>query len=156
MKKPWVVIATFFGTGFLPVAPGTWASFLTALIVYVTPLSSAPILTYILAVGIVSALGVPAATASEHHFKDKDPQPCVIDEVAGQMIALWLLPRQALLYIAAVFIFRAFDIVKPFPILLSESLPRGFGIMTDDILAGLYTLGVLLAFHRIFLGPIPI
>jgi phosphatidylglycerophosphatase A len=143
MKKIWVAIATFFGTGYMPVAPGTWASLLTALIVYFTPLSTSPFLLLALATAAIYALGVPAAAASEMHFQKKDPRHCVIDEVAGQLISLWLLPRQALLYAAAFFLFRFFDILKPFPVNKSESLPGGFGIMTDDVLAGFYAFAVL-------------
>ena len=150
MKKIWIVIATFFGIGHLPVAPGTWASAATALIVYFTPLATAP---FLLLAGITTAVfivGIFAATASEKHFAKKDPRPCVIDEVAGQMVALWFLPRQALLYIAAFFLFRIFDILKPFPVNRSESLPYGLGIMADDVLAGGYALAVLLLARRFF------
>jgi len=151
MKKTWIALATFFGAGYLPVAPGTWASAATVLIVYFTPLSSAPFLLLAAVTAAVFAVGVPAATACEKHYAKKDPRPCVIDEVAGQLVALWLLPRQALLYIAAFFLFRFFDILKPFPVRRSESLPSGLGIMTDDVLAGGYGLAVLLAVRSFIL-----
>jgi phosphatidylglycerophosphatase A len=150
MKKIWMAIATFFGTGYMPVAPGTWASLLTALIVYFTPLSAAPLPLLALATAAVYALGVPAAAASEAHFQKKDPRHCVIDEVAGQLISLWLLPRRAVLYAAAFLLFRFFDILKPFPVNKSEALPGGFGIMTDDVLAGVYAFAVLQAARLIF------
>jgi len=152
MKKAWIVIATFLGIGYLPVAPGTWASLATALCVYFTPLSSWPFLKVALATAVVIAVGIPAAAACEKHFQKKDPRPCVIDEVAGQLVSLWLLPRQAGLYIAAFFIFRLFDIWKPFPVNKSESLPHGVGIMIDDVLAGGYTLAVLLLARRFILA----
>ena len=96
MKKIWIAIATFFGTGYLPVAPGTWASLLTALIVYFTPLSSAPFLPAGPGHGgrlrhRHSGRRQPAKSISQK----KDPRPCVIDEVAGQLVSLWFLPRQA-------------------------------------------------------------
>jgi phosphatidylglycerophosphatase A len=150
MKRIWIAIATFFGTGYMPIAPGTWASLLTALIVYFTPLSTAPFLFLVLATAAIYAIGVPAAAASENHFQKKDPRFCVIDEVAGQLISLWLLPRQAVYYIAAFLLFRFFDILKPFPVNRSESLPGGFGIMTDDVLAGFYALALLQVVLRIF------
>lgn len=152
MKKFWLQIATFFGAGYLPIAPGTWASAFTAVFVYVSPLSTGPFLLLAGVTAAVFAIGVPAAKASEAHFARKDPRPCVIDEVAGQLVGLWLLPRQPTLYIAAFFLFRLFDIVKPFPANRSESLPHGFGIMTDDVLAGGYTLAVLWLARRLLLG----
>jgi phosphatidylglycerophosphatase A len=155
MKKIGVFIATFFGIGFLPLAPGTWASLLTALAVFFTPLSASPFLTLALITAVIFAMGIPAASICEAYFQKHDPRPCVIDEVAGQLVSLWLLPRQAGYYIAAFFIFRFFDIFKPFPIRKSESLPRGFGIMVDDVLAGVYTLLVLLAIRRFFFSQIP-
>lgn len=143
MKKIAIVVATFFGTGFLPVAPGTWASAFVALIVYFTPLSVAP---FIVMAGITAAIfvfGVLAAGVSETHFGKTDPRHCVIDEVAGQLISLWFLPRLAGYYVAAFFLFRIFDIIKPFPVKKSESLPGGLGIMVDDVLAGAYVLAIL-------------
>jgi phosphatidylglycerophosphatase A len=150
MKKIGIAIATFFGAGYMPVAPGTLASLLTALIVYFTPLSTVPFLWMVLATAVIYAIGVPAAAASERYFQKEDPRHCVIDEVAGQMVSLWLLPRQAVFYIAAFLAFRFFDILKPFPVNKSESLPGGFGIMTDDILAGFYALAVLQLARLIF------
>jgi len=144
MRKLGIAFGTFFGVGFMPVAPGTWASLLTVLIVYFTPLSRLPLLHLSLIIAAMYAIGIPAAAACEKHFQKKDPRPCVIDEVAGQLVGLWLLPRQPGFYIASFFLFRLFDIWKPFPVNKSESLPHGFGIMTDDILAGTYSMAVLL------------
>lgn len=144
MKKIWITIATFFGCGYLPIAPGTWASALTASIVYFTPLASAPFLVLAGITAVIFLVGIPAARACEEYYAKKDPRPCVIDEVAGQLVSLWLLPRQAGYFIAAFFLFRFFDIWKPFPVNKSEALPHGFGIMTDDVLAGGYVLTVLL------------
>jgi phosphatidylglycerophosphatase A len=143
MKKIGLAVATFFGTGFLPMAPGTWASAFVALIVYFTPLSGAPFVVMAGITAAVFAFGIPAAGVCETHFGKKDPRPCVIDEVAGQLISLWLLPRQAGFYVAAFFLFRIFDIIKPFPVRKSESLPGGLGIMVDDVLAGLYVLALM-------------
>jgi phosphatidylglycerophosphatase A len=143
MKKIWIAIATFFGCGYLPIAPGTWGSAAVVLIAYFTPLSVAPFAVLALATAGVFVVGIPAATAAERHFARKDPRPCVIDEVAGQLVSLWFLPRQAALYVAAFLLFRLFDILKPFPVRQSESLPHGLGIMADDILAGGYALAVL-------------
>jgi phosphatidylglycerophosphatase A len=151
MKKILIALATCFGIGHLPIAPGTYASALTALIVYFTPLSSAPFLALAGVTAIVYILGIPAARESELHYGKKDPRPCVIDEVAGQLVSLWFLPHHPGYFIAAFFLFRFFDIFKPFPVNRSEALPHGFGIMTDDVLAGAYAMAVLLlARHFIF------
>jgi phosphatidylglycerophosphatase A len=150
MKKMGILIATFFGTGHLPVAPGTWASLLTILIVFFTPLSTQPFLILALITAFVYGIGIPAATICEKQYKKHDPRQCVIDEVAGQMVSLWFLPRQVGFYIAAFLLFRILDIIKPYPVNKSETLPKGFGIMTDDILAGFYTMGILQGVRHLF------
>lgn len=152
MKKIALAVATFLGSGYLPIAPGTWASAFTALIAYFTPLSRAPFLLVAGVTAAIFAIGIPTATFAEVHFNRKDPHPCVIDEVAGQLVSLWFMPRQAGYYIAGFFLFRLFDIVKPFPVHKSESLPKGLGIMTDDVLAGGYALAVLLLARRFIAG----
>lgn len=150
MKKTWILLATCFGIGYLPVAPGTWASLAVTLVFFFTPLSMLSWPYWLLIATAIYVVGVPAAAACERHFRKKDPGQCVIDEVVGQIIGFLLLPRQAGFFIAAFLLFRVFDILKPFPIRRSESLPHGFGIMSDDVLAGLYTLGILLAVQRVF------
>jgi phosphatidylglycerophosphatase A len=152
MKQIGLAVATFLGTGFLPVAPGTWASAFVALIVYFTPLSGAPFIVMAGMTAVIFAIGIPAAGVSETHFGKKDPRPCVIDEVAGQLVSLWFLPPQAGYYVAAFFLFRIFDIIKPFPVRKSESLPGGLGIMVDDVLAGAYVLALLLLARRFLAG----
>jgi phosphatidylglycerophosphatase A len=151
MKKIGIAVATFFGVGLLPIAPGTWSSLFTVLIVFFSPLSTLPFLPLALFTAAIYLLGVPSAAICERHYQKPDPRQCVIDEVAGQMVSLWFLPRQAGFYIAAFLLFRLFDILKPYPINKSESLPHGFGIMTDDVLAGFYTLAILqIARHFLF------
>jgi phosphatidylglycerophosphatase A len=148
MRKVWIAIATFFGCGYLPVVPGTWASLLTVLAVYFSPLATAPFAVMALVSAAVFAIGIPACAILEKHLGKKDPRPCVIDEVAGQLVSLWFLPRQAGYFIAAFFLFRILDVLKPFPVNRSEALPHGFGIMVDDVLAGAYTLALLFLVRR--------
>lgn len=150
MKKMGIVVATFFGAGHLPVAPGTWASLFTVLIVFFTPLSTLPFVFLALITAFVYTIGIPAAGICEKHYQKHDPRQCVIDEVAGQLVSLWFLPRQAGFYIAAFLLFRLLDILKPYPINKSEALPRGIGIMTDDVLAGFYTLAILQGIRYFF------
>lgn len=143
-KKFATHLATFGLIGFFPVAPGTLASLVTVLLVWLTALvSGIPISGW----GILAAaagfylVGIPAATITERELGQKDPRPVVIDEVAGQLIALAFLPLSWLNMLMAFLLFRLFDILKPFPInWLDKNLPGGFGIMTDDILAGLFAL----------------
>jgi phosphatidylglycerophosphatase A len=111
-------------------------------------LATAPFVFLALVSAGVFAIGIPAAAVSETHFAKRDPRPCVIDEVAGQLVSLWFLPHRAGYFIAAFFLFRFFDIFKPFPVNRSEALPHGFGIMVDDVLAGAYAMAVLLLAHR--------
>ena len=143
MKKLAVLIATFFGIGRIRIAPGTWTSLAVALIVYFIPLPALSFLWLALATGFVFVIGIPSAAACEKHFQKKDPRQCVIDEVAGQMVCFWFLPRTMAYYGAAFLLFRFFDILKPFPIKASEQVPHGIGIMLDDVLAGFYALVVL-------------
>ncbi len=144
MKKILFIIATFFYVGYLPAAPGTWASLVTTLLVYfIRPYWEAPPYIQLVIILAVFLLGIPAASHAEKHFDKEDPRYCVIDEVAGQMISLLWIPHSIGLYAAGFLIFRFFDIVKPFPIKYLEKAPQGIGIMIDDIAAGLYSLGLL-------------
>jgi phosphatidylglycerophosphatase A len=147
-KTLWAwAIATFFGVGLGKPGPGTWASVVTLLIwadyawaFHPTPKG----LLLALAAGIVLviALGVPAATIAARESGRHDPGFVVIDEVAGQGIALLFAPFDLRSAITALMLFRIFDIAKPFPIRRLENLPAGWGIVFDDVAAGLYALGV--------------
>ncbi len=140
-------IATFFGTGLLKPAPGTWASAAAVLLwaaaahfLHLTPHA----LLLPLAVGIALTLvfGVPAATITERESGRHDPGFVVIDEVAGQWVALLFSPVDWRHGLIALVLFRLLDITKPFPIRRIERLPGGWGIVFDDVAAGLYALGI--------------
>ncbi len=139
-------VATFFGSGFGRPGPGTWASVATAglwlgLARFASPVSRP---AYAVASAIVATLlGIPAATRVARALGRKDPSQVVIDEVAGQMVALIAAPLNWQNVLAALILFRAFDITKPFPIRRLEKLPEGTGIMLDDIGAGFYALAVM-------------
>jgi phosphatidylglycerophosphatase A len=97
---------------------------------------------------LVTLVGIPAATRVARGSGAKDPQFVVIDEVAGQMVALIAVPLAWKSFLAGFILFRAFDIVKPPPVRQLEALPEGTGIVLDDIAAGLYALmGVHLFLH---------
>jgi phosphatidylglycerophosphatase A len=147
-KTIWAwAIATFFGVGLGKPGPGTWASVATLLVwadyawaVHPTPHGLLTALLVFIAVAV--ALGVPAASIVARESGRKDPQSVVIDEVAGQAIALLFSPFDWHHAAIALVLFRLFDITKPFPIYKIENLPGGWGIVFDDVAAGLYALGV--------------
>ena len=142
--KRWAfAIATFFGAGYIKPGPGTWGSLAAALLWFAAAsiLHPSPqLLLLILLVGIVLAiaLGVPAATIAERESGRHDPGFVVIDEVAGQWIALLGCPTDWAHGLVALILFRFFDITKPFPVRRLERLPAGRGIVFDDVAAGLY------------------
>jgi phosphatidylglycerophosphatase A len=90
------------------------------------------------------ALGVWAASGAERFFGRNDPSPVVVDEVVGQMVTFLARPDASWkLLLAGFAFFRLFDVIKPFPAGRAEHLPAGWGIMTDDVVAGIYSLVVL-------------
>lgn len=138
IRKPLsVILATWFGVGRVPVAPGTFGS-LAALALAVPIAAEAGRTGLALAALTVSVLGVPIAAAAETAMKRKDPGCIVIDEVAGQWIALLPASSNLSSYVLAFVLFRLFDIWKPGPIGWADRhLSGGLGIMADDVLAGL-------------------
>jgi phosphatidylglycerophosphatase A len=92
---------------------------------------------------VVTLIGIPAATQAARGSGIRDPQFVVIDEVAGQLLALVAVPLAWKSFLAGFILFRAFDIVKPPPVRQLEALPEGTGIVLDDIAAGLYALGAM-------------
>ena len=140
------VVATFLGAGRGRPGPGTWGSAATVLLWW---LLTRAITARWQALGcavfaaFVVAIGIPAATRVARQTGLKDPQFVVIDEVAGQLIALIAVPVHWKTLLAGFILFRAFDMVKPPPVRQLERLPEGFGIVIDDVGAGLYALAVM-------------
>ena len=135
-------LATFFGAGYFPVAPGTFASLLVAL-GYKLYFHQLPWSLYI-GIGLVTyVLGIWASSAYAARIKKEDPRTVVLDEVLGQWVALLLIPPTWGLVLASFFLFRVFDVVKPLFIRKAESFRSGWGIMLDDILAGIYASIIL-------------
>ncbi len=150
------LVGTFFGAGRLRPGPGTWASLATvALWRALAPLASpaARLPAAIATAAAVTAIGIPAATRVARQLGKKDPSCVVIDEVAGQMIALIGAPLHWKSLLAGLILFRAFDIVKPPPLRRLERLPEGAGIMLDDVGAGLYALALLQAARHFGMLP---
>jgi phosphatidylglycerophosphatase A len=141
-----MLVATFFGVGRLRPGPGSWASAVTVLLWAALAYGLAPGLRTPVAIGLalfVTLIGIPAATRAARASGLKDPQFVVIDEVAGQLIALIAVPLAWKTFLAAFILFRGFDIVKPPPVRQLERLPEGTGIVLDDVAAGLYGLIVM-------------
>jgi phosphatidylglycerophosphatase A len=97
----------------------------------------------IIAASALTLIGIPAATLVARASGSKDPQFIVIDEAAGQLVALIAVPFAWKTFLAGFILFRVFDILKPFPIRRLERLPEGTGIVVDDLGAGLYALSVM-------------
>ena len=138
-------IGTFFGAGLLKPGPGTYGSIAAVLLwfaaahaLHPSPLSLA-IGTTIAAI-VATLIGVPASTIVATESGRKDPGHVVIDEVAGQLIALIAIPADWQHALLSLLLFRLFDILKPWPIRKLEALPAGTGIMLDDVAAGLLAL----------------
>jgi phosphatidylglycerophosphatase A len=128
-------MATGLGTGYSPLAPGTAGSMLALLIYWLLPLQDI-IWIFLSVIFFLIGVWTTGQIESEH---GKDPGIAVLDEVVGQWIALVFLPYNVKIYIASFFIFRILDIIKPFPADRAEKLSGGFGIMMDDVIAGIYT-----------------
>lgn len=138
-----VWIATSGGVGYFPVAPGTAGSAVGLGIVAAVgalPLDQIWQRAVIAALALVlGVLGVWAGGQAEKYFARTDPGQVVIDEVVGQMITLFLWPGANWRWLLAGFLlFRFFDVVKPFPARRLEHAPGGWGIMLDDVAAGIY------------------
>jgi phosphatidylglycerophosphatase A len=147
-RSPAVWIGTVAGAGYFPLVPGTAGSAVGVALVAAfgaIPLARAWGAVLLgLAAGAVFVLGVWSAGWCEKYFGRVDPGQVVIDEVAGQMITFLLQPHASWKLLFAGFVlFRFFDMTKPFPAGRAERLPAGWGIMVDDVVAGVYALVIL-------------
>ena len=140
MRKLSVLIATLFGVGYIPFFPGTAASFLTAAVVFILPVRIWDMIErdfFCYSIGLL--LLIISALVSDEAEKElgKDNGKIVLDEFWGMIIAVLFLPKTLVNIIIALILFRVFDILKFWPVKLTEKLPGGLGIMADDILAGI-------------------
>lgn len=142
-----VILATGFGSGYCPVAPGT-AGALLATVIWLAytlflPPTTCIVLTVVLTL-LFTVLGV-WATNKVIPFWGEDPRRVVVDEMVGVWIPLIAAPAGNLWYALASFVlFRFFDIAKPLGVRQMERFPGGFGVMADDILAGIYSLFIII------------
>ena len=153
-KTIWAwVLGTWFGSGLLRPGPGTYGSAAAVLLWYGAarafhPGWAALAVGTALAALTVTLIGIPAATIVAREAGSEDPGFVVIDEVAGQWIALIAVRPDWQHAALALVLFRLFDIWKPWPIRRLEALPAGTGIMLDDVAAGALALAVGLALAR--------
>ena len=137
MRNPAVFIATCGPVGYVRVAPGTAGS-IVGLALYGAAGLLGGTLVEVGLVAAVLAAGVWSSSAGERHFGETDPGVVVIDEVAGMLVTLLGLQVTWGGALAGFLAFRFFDVVKPFPARWAEGLPGGWGIMADDVIAGVY------------------
>ncbi len=143
-----LVVATVFGAGYSPLAPGTVASALTVVLLWAIPFSRVGLVLFLVA---VVGIGTWAAHVAERGLGGKDPGTIVIDEVAGMTLSVIALPLTPAVLLSGFVLFRLFDVVKPPPAHASQRLHGGVGVMIDDLIAGVYAL-VILAASRAGLG----
>ena len=129
-------IATVGGVGLAPVVPGTVGSLVALALLLLIPFTPWSLAVTALA---VAGAGIWAAGRTEALLDEHDPRSVVVDEVAGCLIAAFALPHTWKWLLAAFIGFRILDVIKPFPVRQLQGLPGGWGIVVDDLAAGLYT-----------------
>lgn len=130
-----LALATSLGVGYVPLAPGTWGSAVGLALWLFLPHT---ITAQLIAIVGAFVVGSWSGGVAERHFHSVDPAPVVIDEVMGMWITLFLNPVGWQGAIIGFFVFRLFDVVKPYPASRLERLPGGVGVMADDGMAAIY------------------
>ena len=139
MNKIAEIASTVFYIGRLPLAPGTWSSFIAFLAwFYLRFYIEGVFILY--ASLILFFVGVAVSTIHSEVINKDDPSEIVIDEWVGQWIALWLIPHSFYWGFASFVLFRVFDIFKLGPVKLMDDIKSGTGIMMDDVVAGIFAL----------------
>jgi len=129
-------LATCFRIGYLPLAPGTWGS--ASAVIAWRLLPEMDLFRLSLIIIVIFLVGVNASSIVSNKERDSDPSKVVIDEWVGMWIALLMIPNEWVWLGIAFLLFRVFDIIKVYPANRFERLPGGWGIMMDDVVAGLY------------------
>ena len=158
MNKINLLFVTLFGIGYLKFAPGTWASLVTSILLFIIFHVFNKSSTFVLLILLIILIyAIFAINSCLKKFADKDPKQIVIDEVIGQSIPIYLyeisheiekdLDKSILFYFFIFLLFRIFDILKPFPInYFDRKYKNTFGIIFDDVLAGIYVVITLILF----------
>jgi len=146
MKRFILVLATGFGVGYSPIGPGTLGTLVAIPIYYF--LSEIPSPIYEITLVGFFFLSVWVSENAERFFGKKDDQRIVIDEIMGFLVTMLRIPKTILFIIIGFLLFRFFDILKPFPIRhLEKRLEGGYGVVLDDVLAGIYANIILHVIH---------
>jgi len=149
MKHFILILATGFGVGYSPIAPGTLGTLVAIPVYYFLSNISSPIYEITL-IGFFF-LSVWISENAEIFFGKKDDQRIVIDEIMGFLVTMLWVPKTAILMVVGFFLFRFFDILKPFPIRhLEKKFKGGFGVVLDDVMAGVYASIILHLIGRIY------
>ncbi|MDD3642523.1 MAG: phosphatidylglycerophosphatase A [Candidatus Krumholzibacteria bacterium] len=144
------LLGSFFYTGFFPVAPATFASLVWLALWLFVPGGG------ILGHWAALAALLPAALWLSHRMEriyGTDASQIVIDEIVGMQVTLLALRPHWMTGLAGFFLFRLFDILKPFPAGRSQRLPGGWGVVTDDVIAGIYAFAALFVLRRLTALP---
>jgi phosphatidylglycerophosphatase A len=130
-----LALATVFGVGYIRFAPGTFGSAAGLVVWWLLPASA---VAQAIAITALFVVGSWSGGVAEDHFGGTDPSYVVIDEVMGMLITLFLIPVGGWGAFGGFLLFRALDVIKPFPSNRLEHLPRGIGVMADDAMAAIY------------------
>ncbi len=137
LDKVILILATWFCTGLIPFAPGTWGSILA--IPFAAGAYSPGFLSSCVSLALMLFISIPVSSRAAKIINSEDPSSVVIDEAAGIFITLFLIPLSWISVITGFVLFRIFDILKPFPIgLIDKNFRGGTGIVLDDVMAGVY------------------
>jgi len=146
-----LLLATGFGVGYSPITPGTLGTLIAIPVFYF--LSTIPSPLYEITLVGFFFLSVWISEKAEAFFRKKDDPRIVIDEIIGFLITMLWVPKTALSIIIGFFLFRFFDIVKPPPIRVMERAKGGFGVVLDDVVAGVYSNIILHIISYFTLSP---
>jgi phosphatidylglycerophosphatase A len=148
LKQPAIFLSTLGGIGYLPKAPGTWASLVTLAPVFLIQ-SYSGFFGLIVFCSLIFIVGIWASTHHEKLTKSHDSKHCVIDECLGQSLVLLFTPNDLLFYLLAFVYFRFFDIIKPWPTnWFDQNVKGGLGVMIDDVVAGAQAIIVMGLTHK--------
>jgi phosphatidylglycerophosphatase A len=139
---PWVILAAWGPCGFSPVAPGTVGTLGAIPLFWL--LRDLPLPLYLLTLAAFVALGIHAAGIAGRYWKVADASPIVIDEVAGYLVTMALVPWSWPGVVAGALLFRVFDVLKPWPASAFDRMKNGFGVVLDDVAAGVFAWATLL------------
>jgi phosphatidylglycerophosphatase A len=144
----WVILASWGPCGFSPLAPGTVGTL--GAIPLAWALAALGWTPYLLATAALLALGVPAAARAGRYWGVVDASPIVVDEVVGYLLTMAFVPFGWRTALAGFLLFRAFDVLKPWPVSALDRIKTGLGVMLDDVGAGLLAWAALQGLVRVF------